>query len=289
MPSFSTATIARVVWIHVGVALALTALRLGYRYFGGGVRKLGVAKLWWDDGCLVLAMAALIGNGVLLLRTLQYDYELDKDPPVPVYVPRSAVLNGSVLGTLNAAALAFSKTALALLLGRLTEQWPKWYAAILASTAMIDVLYVVQAWTYWASNCREAVLVQWYRAGARCHSPEAIIAIRIVVQVASCALDAFYTFVPWKIVHRLSLRKLDKFGIAIAMSLGIMSCATGLVRVAEIATLLARDSNSLMRRPFWEPIIAVWNFIEPADTIIAACMPVMRAVADTILPFVGIE
>lgn len=149
------------------------------------------------------------------------------------------VVIGSVMGLFNSLALAFSKTSLGITFMRLTTGW--WKSSLGLSIFVIDILFIIQGWSYWVQDCGgpdEPLRVQTSMQG--CISFESIRSLRLVVQgihltpqefrqilhtrlqliALSCALDAYFTILPWKIVRSLELKRFEKIGLGIAMSFG---------------------------------------------------------------------
>lgn len=52
------------------------------------------------------------------------------------------------------------------------------------------------------------------------HLPVSQIPAYKVYTVLSCGLDAYFTYLPWKIVRPLELKRFEKIGLGIAMSFG---------------------------------------------------------------------
>ncbi|KAJ3578516.1 hypothetical protein NPX13_g2054 [Xylaria arbuscula] len=258
------------VWIIVGLASSLVALRLYYHLLRGRRR------LWSDDYFLVAALLCLIGNAVTIWEWVPYKLE----PNVTTKPSEAQVLIGSLMGLFNSFALAFSKTSLAITFIRLTTGW--WKSSLGLSIFVIDILFAVQAWSFWVQDCDgpvEPFRIQTTRDG--CISFESIRSLRLIIQVLSCGLDAYYTFLPWKIVRSLELKRFEKIGLAIAMSFGFGSLGCGLVRMG---VLLRLANQTYEYQPLYSVGGYLFNYCEPGFSITAACMPVLRKVVmDTIL------
>ncbi|KAI8627631.1 hypothetical protein F5Y19DRAFT_465583 [Xylariaceae sp. FL1651] len=250
------------VGILMGLASAMVTLRVFYRLFQG--RR----HLWSDDYFLIAALLCLIGNGVEIWSWVRNKYE----PNVTATPSPEIVLTGSLLGLFNSMALAFSKTSLAITFIRLTPGW--WKSSLGISIFVISVLFFVQGWSYWVQDCDgppEPFRVQ--NREDSCLSFESIRAFRLAVQSISCVLDLYFTILPWKIVHGLELKQFEKIGLAIAMSFGFVSLASGLVR---LAILLRLSQQTYEHQPFYAVGGYLWNFFEPAFSILAGCIPFLR-------------
>ncbi|KAI0525499.1 hypothetical protein F5B22DRAFT_590188, partial [Xylaria bambusicola] len=258
------------IWIVLGLAASLVVLRIYYHLFRGRHR------LWSDDYFLMAALLCLIGNAVTIWEWVPYKFE----PNVTTTPSKTFVLTGSLMGLFNSLALAFSKTSLAITFIRLTTGW--WKSSLGLSVFVIDILFAIQAWSYWVQDCdgpTEPFRVQTTRDG--CLSFESITSLRLTVQVLSCGLDAYFTILPWKIVQSLELKRFERIGLGIAMSFGCASLISGLVRMA---VLLRLANQSYEHQPFYAVGGYLFNYFEPSFSIVAACMPVLRKVVmDTTL------
>ncbi|KAI8952282.1 hypothetical protein F4801DRAFT_589125 [Xylaria longipes] len=260
----NTPKIELAVWILIGFASSLVTLRIYYHFFRG--RR----HLWSDDYFLVAALLCLIGNGVAIREWIPYKFE----PNVTTSVSSGVILTGSLMGLFNSLALAFSKTSLGITFIRLTTGW--WKSSLGLSIFFIDILFAVQGWSYWVQDCDgppEPFRVQTTSEG--CISFESIRSLRLTVQILSCALDAYFTILPWKIVRSLELKRFEKIGLAIAMSFGCASLASGLVRMV-VLTRLANQPYE--HQPFYAVGGYLFNYFEPGFSIVAACMPVLRKI-----------
>ncbi|KAI0490573.1 hypothetical protein F4859DRAFT_520349 [Xylaria cf. heliscus] len=257
------------VWILIGFALSLVTLRIYYHFFRG--RR----HLWSDDYFLIAALLFLIGNGIAVQEWVPYKLE----PNVTTAASPGMILTGSLMGLFNSLALACSKTSLGITFIRLTTGW--WKSSLGLSIFVIDILFAVQGWSYWVQDCDgppEHFRVQTTMEG--CISFESIRSLRLTVQILSCALDAYFTILPWKIVRSLELKRFEKIGLAIAMSFGCASLASGLVRMVVLIRLATQPYE---HQPFYAVGGYLFNYFEPGFSIVAACMPVLRKIfMDTI-------
>ncbi|KAI1260064.1 hypothetical protein F5Y18DRAFT_442158 [Xylariaceae sp. FL1019] len=260
--------IVMLIWIFFGITLSLVGLRICYVWMRCH------RSLRADDWLLIAATVALTANGFTIREWVQYTYE----PSITIAPPSNVVLVGSLLGTFNACALGLSKTSIAVTFGRLTDGW--WKSVLGLATGIIDILLFIQIYTFWLQDCNGAPEpLRISNNNAVCIKFEAVQTLRSVIQLFSCIIDGYFTFLPWKIVRRLRLRKFEKIGLAVGMSFGVLSLGTGLGRIMSLC-MLEKDKSHL---PLYVTGGYVFNYLEPAFTIIAACMPILRKlVADFI-------
>ncbi|KAF2971822.1 hypothetical protein GQX73_g1718 [Xylaria multiplex] len=252
------------VWVIIGLASSLVALRIYYHIFRG--RR----YLWSDDYFLIAALLCLVGNSIAIQEWVPYGFE----PSVTSTVSKGMVLTGSLMGLFNSLALAFSKTSLGITFIRLTTGW--WKSGLGISVFVIDILFAVQAWSYWVPDCAnqsEPFRVQSSDQG--CVTFEGIKSLRLTVQILSCALDVYFTIMPWKIVRSLELKRFEKIGLGIAMSFGFASLASGLVRMVALVRL---TNDFYDHQPFYAVAGFLFNYLEPGFSIVAACIPVLRKI-----------
>ncbi|KAJ2991520.1 hypothetical protein NUW58_g2483 [Xylaria curta] len=260
----NTPKIELVVWIIIGFASSLVTLRTYYHVFRGRRR------LWSDDYFLMAALLCLLGNAVAIREWVPYKFE----PNVTTVASSGMVLTGSLMGFFNSLALAFSKTSLGITFIRLTTGW--WKSSLGLSIFIIDILFVVQGWSYWIQDCDgppEPFRVQTTREA--CIPFDSIKSLRLTVQVLSCALDAYFTILPWMIVRSLELKRFEKVGLGIAMSFGCASLACGLVRMVILMRLATQPYD---HQPFYAVGGYLYNYFEAGFSIVAACMPVLRKI-----------
>ncbi|KAI2643173.1 hypothetical protein GGS21DRAFT_2097 [Xylaria nigripes] len=260
----STMKIDLSVWVVAAVTLALVAVRIGYHLCRG--RR----YLWSDDYFLIAALVCVIANGVAI-----HEWIPDKlEPNVTTAASPHVVLVGSLMGLFNSLAMALGKTSLSISFLRLTSGWWKWSLAIWLF--VMNVLFAIQAWSFWVQDCNgpaEPFRMQSKFGG--CVSFESVRTFRLLVQILSCGLDVYFMVLPWKIVRPLQLKRFEKIGLGIAMSFGGASLVSGLVRL----TVLLRLANQpYEHQPFYSVGGYLFNYFEPAYTINAACIPVLRKV-----------
>ncbi|KAI0427316.1 hypothetical protein F5Y09DRAFT_350561 [Xylaria sp. FL1042] len=251
------------VWITIGLALLLVTLRIYYQIFRGRRR------LWSDDYFLIAALLFLLGNGIALCEWVPHKVE----PNVTTTASRSMVLAGSLMGLFNSFALACSKTSLGISFMRLTRGW--WKSGLGISIFVIDILFVVQAWSYWVADCDGPAEPYRMQSSTEqgCITFKGVTYFRVTVQLLSCALDAYFTALPWMIVRPLKLKKFEKIGLGIAMSFGCASLACGIGRMIVLA-FLAKEPYD--HQPYYSVGGFLLNYFEPGLSIMAACMPVIR-------------
>lgn len=86
-------------------------------------------------------------------------------------------------------------------------------------------------------------------------------------------MDIALVGMAWIVVSKLQMRsKREKFGVGIAMSMGIIAGATSIVKATIFPTLSDGDIT------FTSASLHIWSIVEPAITIIAASIPMLRII-----------
>ncbi|TRX98272.1 hypothetical protein FHL15_000917 [Xylaria flabelliformis] len=92
------------------------------------------------------------------------------------------------------------------------------------------------------------------------------------LQVAFSALvDFVFATVPWFLVKDLNMKRAEKLGVAIAMSFGTIAGITAVIRTVFLPSLASPDFSTKATT------LVIWYTAEAATTIIAASIPVLRA------------
>ncbi|KAJ4423746.1 hypothetical protein N0V82_001633 [Gnomoniopsis sp. IMI 355080] len=77
----------------------------------------------------------------------------------------------------------------------------------------------------------------------------------------------------WIVVSRLQMRsRREKFGVGLAMSMGIIAGATSIVKAVIFPTLSEGDIT------FTSASLHIWSMVEPSVTIIATSIPLLRVI-----------
>ncbi|KAG7118008.1 hypothetical protein HYQ44_020232 [Verticillium longisporum] len=86
----------------------------------------------------------------------------------------------------------------------------------------------------------------------------------------SGAMDVLLAMLPWRMIWGLELTRREKLGVLIAMSMGVFA---GIVSFVKISTLHAIGDSDMIETVD----LVIWGAAESAVTIIAASIPVLRA------------
>ncbi|KAI1396431.1 hypothetical protein F4819DRAFT_133393 [Hypoxylon fuscum] len=249
----------------------IAALLLGLRFW---CRSRGNRRLWWDDHLLLVSLLLLIGDAAafsaLLNQVLDpFDYMTPSRPRV--------ILCLSIFNIFNALAQAFGKTAIVLTFLRLTSGW--WKAILCVALIVFDSILFIHVWITWVRDCKEPEF-QGYRFPGQCVDSNPVWVIGVMVPVLSILLDLFLTLLPWKIVKNLRLELVDKLGLAMMMSTGVIATVACLERLYLWIALYRVPAAEHLT---YHTKLLLWNFIEPVLSVIAACIPMLRALRKDVI------
>ncbi|KAH7014332.1 uncharacterized protein B0I36DRAFT_49363 [Microdochium trichocladiopsis] len=242
-------------WTLTSVAVIFLALRLWTRINAN-------RTLFADDWLLIAATVLLLGHAPLICWYTRVLFDEDIDLRLYSYLAETNVM-------LYSLTQALSKTSIAVVLTRCTFGWWKW--TTWALTGLVCAMLLPHAILGFAIICDQNPLyAQWAIPGPCIEYPK-LKNFKIAIQVVSIIIDVWFTLLPWKIVWKLKLKTTERFGFAFAMSLGTGTCVVGIYRLYQWLNLSTLDPKDVT--------FTLWNFTEPAVTVIAACLPVLRVPA----------
>ncbi|KAI0170535.1 hypothetical protein BJ166DRAFT_197689 [Pestalotiopsis sp. NC0098] len=248
-----------------GISWALTAtasVLLGTRLYV----RVTQSRLWWDDYFLLFSVLLLIVHVSLSSYAVTLGFG-KHTAIVPVENLYTLVKLVSVTSALTLIAAAFSKTSFALTLLRLTDGWLKravWAIIItLNLTLFINAILPFTRCTPSEASWNPAV-------EGTCFDILITIRFSIFGAAYSAAMDWLLALVPWAIIMNLNMRRNEKVGVAICMSLGFVAGITSIVRCVKIPLVNTTDFT------YRAGDLAIWTVAEVATTVMASSIPVLR-------------
>ncbi|KXJ87407.1 hypothetical protein Micbo1qcDRAFT_208032 [Microdochium bolleyi] len=247
-------------WTLTSIAIVFLVLRAWTRINGN-------KTLFADDWLLVSATALLIGHAALICWYTRVLFDDPIDLRLYSYLAETNVLMYSLTQGL-------SKASIAVVLSRCTYGW--WKYITWGLTGLVCTMLFPHAILGFAIICeQDPVYEQWAIPGPCVEYPK-LKKFKIAIQVVSIIIDVWFTLLPWKIVWKLKLKPTERFGFAFAMSLGFGTCIVGIFRLYQWLNLSTADPKTII---YQTATVTLWNFTEPAVTVIAACVPVLRVPA----------
>jgi hypothetical protein len=203
-----------VIWL----LLALATFFLGMRIYCKLSRHSG---LWWDDHILIGSWVCITVETALLTYATTLDYgkhlwDLDL-ADYPKAVETALVI--TISGTLSLTAAIWSKTSFAITLLKLTHgrlKWAIWFIIISMNIAM-----GCSALFNWI-HCTP-VRKNWdFLMPGACWDYKIVVNYNIFSAAYSAVMDITLALIPWKLIMGLQMKKKEKFGAALAMSMGVL-------------------------------------------------------------------
>ncbi|OIW32896.1 hypothetical protein CONLIGDRAFT_695133 [Coniochaeta ligniaria NRRL 30616] len=250
-------------WTLVGLSFTFLVARL---YCKARARR----GLWWDDHVLIISWMCLLAS--IITVTWSVPRGLGRHVyAAPVENISTLALIGNVTGSLSILAAVWSKTSFALTLLRILQGRMRalvWFIIISSNVAMsLNALFV------WIRCTPVSKTWNVFEEGS-CWEPHVYPNFGMFAAGYSAAMDFVLALLPWKIIWNLQMKGKEKFGVAVAMSMGIFAGATAVVKTTEIPSLASGDftcrSLALCRA------LIIWGAAESAVTIMAASIPILR-------------
>ncbi|KAK4195693.1 hypothetical protein QBC40DRAFT_185167 [Triangularia verruculosa] len=222
--------------------------------------------LWWDDYFLLGSWILLATQAGLVSHVVGLGYGRQVIPvenfpflPIPV----------NILSTLLIIANLWGKTSFALTLLRIPERWMRvcvWFILISLTGSL-----VVSAVMVWIS-CLD------FSLRGRCVPVDVSIRYNIFSCVFSATVDVVLAFLPWKFLWALEMSVKEKAGVVVAMSMGVFAGAAAGIKSATLPAVNDGTDPSKPPLPASVPLL-VWGNAEAAICIMAASIPILRALA----------
>jgi len=225
-------------------------------------------RLWWDDHVLVLSWLMMVIS--IILVSLSVSKGLGKHvQDVPLENMSELGLMGNLTGTFSILAAVWSKTSFALTLLRLMPG--RMGLLIWTIIASINIFMGLNALFMWI-RCSPSSKTWNPFAPGTCWEPHVYTSYGMFAAGYSGIMDFVLALLPWKVIWKLQMKRKEKVGVAVAMSMGIFAGVTAIVKTTEIPTLDSPDFSYVAA-----PLV-LWSAAESAVTIMAASIPVLRTI-----------
>ncbi|KAI1369946.1 hypothetical protein F5Y08DRAFT_291778 [Xylaria arbuscula] len=255
------AAVAACIWALAALSAGWLALRLYLK-----LRKNW--GLWWDDHLLTISWVCIVLSNISTSVAIsqgwgQQPYEIS--PSVLPQILLALLISGlfSILGA------TISKTSFALTLLRISSGWVKWtvwFAIVTINVAM--GLSLIFNWVQCTPVQKNFII----STPGSCWPRETLIGYNTFASGYSGAMDVLLALLPWKIIWKMEMTRKERIGAICAMSLGLFAATIALAKIyALIGTFQAVMSSSIQ--------LVVLSIAETAVTIMAASIPILRALA----------
>ncbi|KAI9150308.1 hypothetical protein HJFPF1_10067 [Paramyrothecium foliicola] len=224
--------------------------------------------LWYDDYILIVSWMILLANNSLIIHEFATGYVLE-DSSKKWDDRMHILISVSSCGTLVGQAL--SKTAFGVTLLRIASQRQSY--VIWFCIATMNLWMILKVIFQWAKVCGKDNYQQYWRLDF-CIGSKFREDFKEGGNVYNIIMDFVFATFPWLIARRLELRRVEKIGLCLTMSLGIVVAVVAAVRVAWKDDGNDRDSWYIWRNGMSQ----VWYSSEIAGTILVQCIPVLRPI-----------
>ncbi|KAH7156068.1 hypothetical protein EDB81DRAFT_785957 [Dactylonectria macrodidyma] len=248
-------------WIFFGGATILLVLRIYCKISRH-------RSLWWDDYILIAAWALSLGDNVATVINTnrgfgKHIYDLSQEDISDI------VLMISICTTLNIMSLIASKTSFALTILRLASGFTivvVWFI-IVSTNVALSISFLFGYFRCWPPK------KSWQSdIPGTCMPADAYAGYKYFAAAYSGAMDIALALIPWTIIWNASLRKKEMAGVALAMSLGIFAGATAFIKLSYLYSLTGDKDFT-----YNGVKLVVWAKLEVSVSIMAACIPTLRA------------
>ncbi|KAK5651371.1 hypothetical protein OQA88_12528 [Cercophora sp. LCS_1] len=240
------------VWILITSSAVFLSVRLWCRHH--------VSKLWWDDFVLTLSWLLLLVAGALTSGAITVGSATSEDKRAFFRLQNTTI-------SLLMMATSWSKVAFAITLTRIARHRMQiyflWFIIVTATLVLIPGNLAT-----WVPACVDPRR-KFRPVTDMCYSLDTLKYLGGTTMVYGGVVDVVLALFPWLVIRDLLLKKREKIGLGVAMSLGAL---TGVVVVLRVFLQLVQGDNDFEFLLF----ISIFNFLEPAVTIIAQAIPNFR-------------
>ncbi|KAF4430925.1 hypothetical protein F53441_13935 [Fusarium austroafricanum] len=248
------------IWTLCLISLILLFLRVYCKLWRG-------KGLWHDDWCLIVAWVSLaVSVGVnTYLVTLGFGRHRATISDENMLIINKATIVGAVFGIF---ATTISKTSFAITLYRIsTNAWMRYFLIFIIVTINISMNLV---WIFGFAKCKPLERVWDKSVPGTCWDPAKLLTFQLFAAYYSAILDFVLALLPWVILMRMTMRRRERLGVAVAMSLGAIAGITGIVKAVLVVSMKSDDIT------YDRVDLTIWTLTEPAASIMAICIPVLR-------------
>ncbi|KAK3938425.1 putative integral membrane protein [Diplogelasinospora grovesii] len=250
--------------------LIMAGIFLGLRIY---CKLFRARRLWWDDLFIILSWVALLASCASTTANIRLGFGLHTwTVPQENFLTMGILSNTS--GFMSVLALTLSKTSFAVTLLRLSDGWTRWLVWFII--IVLNVTQILAALFFWV-YCDPPEKTWNPTIPGKCWPMSVTINYSVVVGTLSAAFDFGLALLPWKILMSFHMYRREKVGVAIAMSMGVFAGITAIMKCTTIH-LLESDDFTCEATPVYNLVpLVLWGFAEVACTIMAASIPMLRA------------
>ena len=124
-------------------------------------------------------------------------------------------------------------------------------------------------WIFGLAKCTPFEKVYRSNVPGTCWDKNKLGKFQLFAAYYSAILDFVLAFIPWQILKDLTMKRREKIGVAVAMSLGAVAGATGIVKSVMVVHMTDPDIT------YSRVDLTIWTLSEPAVSIMAISIPVL--------------
>ncbi|KXH67760.1 hypothetical protein CSAL01_07836 [Colletotrichum salicis] len=249
-----------VTWSLCVASATLLSLRIYCKLWRG-------RGLWWDDHLLIVSMVSLVISISInsYIVSLGFGRHIDTISSDDLKLIN---LNTILVATFGIIATTTSKSSFALTLYRIvTNQWLKHFLIFIIVSINISMNLV---WIFGFAKCTPLQRVWDSSVPGSCWDKKKLVKFQLFSAYYSAILDFVLAFLPWPILMGATMRRRERLGVAIAMSLGAIAGICGIVKAVLVVHMTSPDIT-------YERVdLTIWTLTEPAASIMAVSIPVLR-------------
>ncbi|KAK2036257.1 hypothetical protein LZ31DRAFT_571489 [Colletotrichum somersetense] len=244
------------IWIMISVSTIFLFLRVY-------CKKIRSRGMWIDDHILIVSWMFLLISTSLSTELMRLGFGKTID-----FTPHMHTLS-SVNVVINSVALALSKTSFAVTMLRISSGKRKAFIWFLIMT--MNAVLATGAVASWIAACDRPADTYEAVIPGTCWRVQDSVVMAMVSNGYSALVDFILSLLPWAIMRGLGMKRHERIGVAIAMSLGIIAGLVGVIKVVKILTV-AEGADI----PYRLSLLFIWAQAEPNVTIVASSIPVLR-------------
>ncbi|KAI0966212.1 hypothetical protein F4678DRAFT_303889 [Xylaria arbuscula] len=260
-PNNLGAAVGACIWALAALAAGWLALRLYLK-----LRK--HRGLWWDDHFLTISWICIVLSNASTTVAISLGWGQQPYDITPSAFPQ-ILLSLLISGLFSILAVAISKTSFALTLLRISSGWVRW--TIWFSIVTINVSMGLSLLFNWL-QCTPVEKNFNLSVPGSCWPKTTLIGYNAFNSAYSGTIDILFALLPWKIMWNMNTSRRERFGAICAMSLGLFAGAIAFAKINALIGTFEADMNSAVQ-------LVVLSIAESAVTIMAASIPILRALA----------
>jgi hypothetical protein len=227
-------TLSAIQWILVLLSGSFLGLRVWCKIKGA-------RGLWWDDWILIASWNFLVVDVGLTTYLISIGYGRHIWD-FPLENLAKFIVSVNVRGTFAITVLAWTKTAFAVTLLRLTHDWTK--AAVWFIILTVNISLGLSAMLPWL-QCTPINAAWDLSVQGNCWDKHVMLYYNIFSGAYSAAMDFALALLPWQLLMTLQMKKKEKIGAGIAMSMGLLAGIAAIVKTIMLPKLYSDDMCEL--------------------------------------------